>query len=91
MTVLEPGGDVIALVKPQFQVGPDQVGKGGVVRDLEVRREAVRALVRDAQELGFERVAEADSVITGIMEIFYSNRKRDCMSKQNFDFWIPEP
>ncbi|MEM8610124.1 MAG: TlyA family RNA methyltransferase [Myxococcota bacterium] len=65
MTVLGPGGDVIALVKPQFQVGPDQVGKGGVVRDLEVRREAVRALVRDAQEMGFERVAEADSVITG--------------------------
>ena len=35
------------------------------MRDLEVRREAVRALVRDAQQVGFERVAEADSIITG--------------------------
>ncbi len=63
--ILVPGGDVLALIKPQFQVGQDKVGKGGVVRDMEVRREAVRALVRDAEELGFERVAEADSVITG--------------------------
>jgi len=63
--ILVPGGDVLALIKPQFQVGQDKVGKGGVVRDMEVRREAVRALVRDAKVIGFERVAEADSVITG--------------------------
>jgi len=63
--ILVPGGDVLALIKPQFQVGQDKVGKGGVVRNMEVRREAVRALVRDAEELGFERMAEADSVITG--------------------------
>lgn len=63
--ILDPSGQVIALVKPQFQVGPDKVGKGGVVRDLEVRREAVRTLVREAEQIGFERVAEADSVITG--------------------------
>ncbi len=63
--ILVPGGDVLALIKPQFQVGQDKVGKGGVVRNMEVRREAVRALVRDAEELGFERVAEADSVLTG--------------------------
>ncbi|MEM7435177.1 MAG: TlyA family RNA methyltransferase [Myxococcota bacterium] len=63
--ILRPGGDVLALVKPQFQVGQHQVGKGGVVRDLEVRRQAVRSLVEEAQSMGFERVAEADSVITG--------------------------
>lgn len=63
--ILVPGGEVLALVKPQFQVSHDKVGKGGVVRDMEVRREAVRALVQDAEEIGFERVAEADSVITG--------------------------
>ena len=63
--ILVPGGEVLALVKPQFQVGQDKVGKDGVVRDMEVRREAVRALVQDAEEIGFERVAEADSVITG--------------------------
>jgi len=63
--ILVPDGDVLALIKPQFQVGQDKVGKGGVVRDMEVRREAVRALVRDAEAIGFDRVAEADSVITG--------------------------
>ena len=63
--ILVPNGDVLALIKPQFQVGQAQVGKGGVVRDMEVRREAVRALVRDAEAIGFDRVAEADSVITG--------------------------
>lgn len=63
--ILVPGGEVLALVKPQFQVSHDKVGKGGVVRDMEVRRGAVRALVQDAEEIGFERVAEADSVITG--------------------------
>jgi 23S rRNA (cytidine1920-2'-O)/16S rRNA (cytidine1409-2'-O)-methyltransferase len=31
--LLGPGGDVVALVKPQFEVGPERVGKGGVVRD----------------------------------------------------------
>jgi len=63
--ILVPGGDVLALIKPQFQVGQEKVGKGGVVRDMELRREAVRALVSDAEAIGFERVAEADSVITG--------------------------
>ncbi len=63
--ILAPGGDVLGLIKPQFQVGREKVGKGGVVRDMEVRREAVRGLVRDAEPIGFERVAEADSVITG--------------------------
>ena len=63
--ILVPGGEVLALIKPQFQVGQDKVGKGGVVRDMEVRREAVRVLVRDAEQIGFERVAEADSVLAG--------------------------
>lgn len=63
--ILVAGGEVLALIKPQFQVGQDKVGKGGVVRDMEVRREAVKALVHDARAIGFERVAEADSIITG--------------------------
>ena len=63
--ILEAGGDVVALVKPQFQVGRGPVGKGGVVRDPEKRRQAVDSLVDDADLLGFEKVAESDSVLTG--------------------------
>ena len=63
--LLRSEGEVIALVKPQFQVGQDKVGKGGVVRDPEVRRDAIAKLVDEARGLGFELVAEADSVITG--------------------------
>jgi 23S rRNA (cytidine1920-2'-O)/16S rRNA (cytidine1409-2'-O)-methyltransferase len=37
-----PTFDCLAMVKPQFEVGKDRIGKGGVVRDLELRREAVR-------------------------------------------------
>jgi len=63
--VLRPRGDVLALVKPQFQVGPEQLGKGGVVRDADARARAVEALVQAASELGFERLNEADSVLKG--------------------------
>ncbi len=63
--LLKANGEVLALVKPQFQVGQDKVGKGGVVRDPKVRREAIANLVTEAQRLGFELVGEADSVITG--------------------------
>jgi len=63
--LLKADGEVLALVKPQFQVGHDKVGKGGVVRDPELRSAAIATLVADAQTLGFELVSEADSVITG--------------------------
>lgn len=38
---LEPAFDLLVMVKPQFEVGRDRLGKGGVVRDAELRREAV--------------------------------------------------
>jgi 23S rRNA (cytidine1920-2'-O)/16S rRNA (cytidine1409-2'-O)-methyltransferase len=42
---LEPGGDVIALIKPQFEAGPDRVGRGGVVRDPAVHREVTQQVL----------------------------------------------
>ena len=44
--------DVLALVKPQFEVGRAQVGKGGVVRDAAARRGALLATARAARQLG---------------------------------------
>ena len=42
--ILRPGGQVVALIKPQFEAGRDDVGKGGVVRDPAVRERVVRAI-----------------------------------------------
>jgi 23S rRNA (cytidine1920-2'-O)/16S rRNA (cytidine1409-2'-O)-methyltransferase len=44
--------DVLAMVKPQFEVGRGRVGRGGVVRDAELRREAVLAVAACARSLG---------------------------------------
>jgi 23S rRNA (cytidine1920-2'-O)/16S rRNA (cytidine1409-2'-O)-methyltransferase len=49
---LAPGYDVLALVKPQFEVGRERVGKGGVVRDAAERREALVAVGEAALSLG---------------------------------------
>jgi 23S rRNA (cytidine1920-2'-O)/16S rRNA (cytidine1409-2'-O)-methyltransferase len=51
---LEPGGWLVCLVKPQFEAGRDQVGKGGVVRDEEVRRRVIDDTVAALADLGLE-------------------------------------
>jgi len=48
---LKPEGQVIALIKPQFEAGRRQVGKGGVVRDPTVHREVLERLTGAAAEL----------------------------------------
>lgn len=50
---LEPGGDLVVLVKPQFEVGREQVGRGGVVRDPPARGRAIRGVAQAAGDLGF--------------------------------------
>jgi 23S rRNA (cytidine1920-2'-O)/16S rRNA (cytidine1409-2'-O)-methyltransferase len=52
VTLLGAGSDIIALIKPQFEVGKGEVGKGGVVREEPKRRAAVDKVVRLAAELG---------------------------------------
>jgi 23S rRNA (cytidine1920-2'-O)/16S rRNA (cytidine1409-2'-O)-methyltransferase len=51
---LAPGGEILALVKPQFEVGKGQVGKGGVVRDPQVQQDAVQRVAAAAASLGLE-------------------------------------
>jgi 23S rRNA (cytidine1920-2'-O)/16S rRNA (cytidine1409-2'-O)-methyltransferase len=46
------GADLLPMVKPQFEVGKDRLGSGGVVRDPELRADAVRSVLREAGELG---------------------------------------
>jgi 23S rRNA (cytidine1920-2'-O)/16S rRNA (cytidine1409-2'-O)-methyltransferase len=54
---IRPGGEILALVKPQFEVGKDRVGKGGVVRDPALQQEAVDKVAQAARALGL-RVSE---------------------------------
>jgi 23S rRNA (cytidine1920-2'-O)/16S rRNA (cytidine1409-2'-O)-methyltransferase len=60
------GGELVALVKPQFEVGRDEASKSrGVVRNPQVRARAIDAAVVDVREAGFEIIGTADCVIEG--------------------------
>ena len=58
-------GDLALMVKPQFEVGKDRVGKGGVVRDPELRAEAVRAVADAAAARGWGARAVTTSPLPG--------------------------
>jgi 23S rRNA (cytidine1920-2'-O)/16S rRNA (cytidine1409-2'-O)-methyltransferase len=57
---LKPTGEVVALVKPQFEVGPSGLGKGGVVRDARTRTMAIDKVAMTARDLGFEVLGGVD-------------------------------
>jgi 23S rRNA (cytidine1920-2'-O)/16S rRNA (cytidine1409-2'-O)-methyltransferase len=52
--LLKEGGEMVILVKPQFEVGRGQVGKGGIVRDPQLHAEACARVDRVARQLGLE-------------------------------------
>jgi len=57
--------DCLALVKPQFEVGRERVGKGGVVRSTDDRRSALVAVGQAARELGYSLLGFASSGLPG--------------------------
>ncbi len=59
------GADIVALVKPQFEVGRRFVGKGGIVTDEAARARALTEVVAAAEACGLTPVARIDSPITG--------------------------
>lgn len=63
--VAAPGADFVLMVKPQFEVGRERLGSGGVVRDPELRREAVMAVAEAAWRLGLGTVAVVASPLPG--------------------------
>ncbi|HTO82941.1 MAG TPA: TlyA family RNA methyltransferase [Methylomirabilota bacterium] len=66
LALAAPGGHLVALIKPQFEVGPAEVGKGGIVRDPELHRR-VCARIADwlAGRPGWSVLGVTDSPITG--------------------------
>jgi len=65
-SVLKPGGKIICLIKPQFELNRDEVGKGGIVRDPALHQKA-QDKIHDfvTKELGREWIEVTDSPITG--------------------------
>ena len=64
--LLSAGADIISLVKPQFEAGRDEVGKGGIVRDESVHARVVQEVTMAAHALGLTRVGFIESPITGM-------------------------
>ena len=64
-SLLAVAADVLVLVKPQFEVGKGQVGKGGIVREPALRQEAVAKVSREMLRLGFNDLAQAESILPG--------------------------
>ncbi len=63
--LLGPERPIVALVKPQFEAGRADVGKGGVVRDPERRAAAIARVLDWAREAGYRLGGEVDSPIAG--------------------------
>lgn len=67
-------GAIFALVKPQFEVGKGEVGKGGIVRDEEKQKRAVERVIEFARSIGLEKIGTCESPVTG--------------AKGNREFWV---
>ena len=65
LRLLAPGWDAVVLVKPQFEAGKDEVGRGGVVRDAGIHRRVLREVVDAALDWGGTTVGVVDSGLPG--------------------------
>ncbi|PWB79223.1 MAG: TlyA family rRNA (cytidine-2'-O)-methyltransferase [Candidatus Methylomirabilota bacterium] len=63
--LLADSGEILALIKPQFEVGKGRVGKGGVVRDAEAHRQVITKVGTRAVELGLRILGAAPSCLLG--------------------------
>ena len=52
--LLQPAGQMVILIKPQFEAGKGQVGKGGIIRDPALHQAACERVTRAVHDLGFE-------------------------------------
>ncbi|HKZ17779.1 MAG TPA: TlyA family RNA methyltransferase [Geobacteraceae bacterium] len=63
--LIKDGGRIVALIKPQFEVGRGEVGKGGVVREEQKHREVIASVQSLAESLGLEVMGITESPIMG--------------------------
>ncbi len=87
---LKPDGDFIALIKPQFEAGPEKVGKNGVVKDMEVHKEVLIDIIKYSAEYNLFLAGLDYSPVTGassknIEFLMYTKLEND-----NKDYLLPE-
>jgi 23S rRNA (cytidine1920-2'-O)/16S rRNA (cytidine1409-2'-O)-methyltransferase len=75
---LKEEGEILALVKPQFEVGKEEVGRGGIIREEEKRLKAIKYVQENSEKFGLKTVGIFQSPITGqkgnIEYFLYMNR-----------------
>lgn len=85
--LLKDGGELVALIKPQFEAGRDKVGKKGVVRDSAVHQEVIENVTAFAQDSGFCVLGLEFSPIRGpegnIEYLMYA-KKSSCFERADF-------
>lgn len=86
---LKPDGEIIALIKPQFEAGRREVGKGGIVRKEEIRQMVVNSIKEAMEELGLYTVGIIQSPISGqkgnIEYLIYLVRKKESLLYKNYN------
>lgn len=86
--LLKENGEIVALIKPQFEAGREKVGKKGVVREPSVHREVICEVTRFAQECGFCILGLDFSPIRGpegnIEYLMYAKKSSE-FEKKNFE------
>ena len=86
-----PGWSALVLVKPQFEAAPAEVGRGGLVRDPEVHRRVLRAVVEQASEWGASVLGISDSGLPGAKgnrEFFVHLAAEGGGREPDYDAWI---
>ncbi|MFB6465873.1 TlyA family RNA methyltransferase [Cytobacillus sp. Hz8] len=91
-TLLVPGSDIIALVKPQFEAGREQVGKKGIVRDAKIHESVVNQIIDlsiglgyDVKNLSFSPITGGEGNIEFLLHLYWNGEKE----KGENDILIP--
>ena len=63
--LLKPNGKLVTLIKPQFEAGRHQVGKGGIITDPKVHEEVIKIVTDGIIAAGFKLIGVIESPITG--------------------------
>lgn len=91
-TLLIPNSDVVALVKPQFEAGREQVGKKGIVRDPKVHEQVLNIIIDfalsqgfDVKELSFSPITGGNGNIEFLLHLYWSGKREIGENNLSFD------